>query len=99
MGTKFVSAFNVKVRLILKWFYSMENITNSDRTLKVYRRNKSGSLLFRLCGVEFVGNFRLFEHSEFRKFPLSKFNETKEIRKSRVAFLFAYFFFGKAKKK
>ncbi|WP_179108069.1 hypothetical protein [Rodentibacter ratti] len=58
-----------------------------------------GSLLFRLCGIEFVGNFRLFERSEFRKFPLSKFNGTKETRKSRVDFLFAYFFFGKAKKK
>ncbi|WP_238144220.1 hypothetical protein [Haemophilus influenzae] len=46
-------------------------------------KNKLGSLLFHLCGIEFVGNFRLFERSEFRKFPLSKFNGTKETRKSK----------------
>ena len=54
-----------------------KNILSFDRTLN-RRKNKLGSLLFHLCGIEFVGNFRLFERSEFRKFPLSKFNGTKK---------------------
>ncbi|OOF86182.1 hypothetical protein BKG88_04905 [Rodentibacter ratti] len=44
----------------------------------IRRKNKMGSLLCRLCVIEFVGNFRLFERSEFRKLPLSKFNGTKD---------------------
>ena len=89
-GPRFISAFNEKVRLVLRLFFMMKNIQIFNRTLN-RRKNKSGSLLFRLCGIEFVGNFRLSERSEFRKFPLSKFNGTKEIRKSRVAFLLVTF--------
>ncbi|MDF3088196.1 hypothetical protein OXU57_07500, partial [Haemophilus influenzae] len=43
-------------------------------------------------------NFRLFERSEFSKFPLSKFNGTKETRKSRVAFLLLTFSLAKQRK-
>ncbi|EEW77864.1 conserved hypothetical protein [Haemophilus influenzae NT127] len=63
------------------------------------RKNKIGSLLCRLKNWKFVGNFRLFERSEFRKFPLSKFPIFQEIRQSRACFLFAYFCFARAKKK
>ncbi|HHE8753670.1 TPA: hypothetical protein ACPGB1_001512, partial [Haemophilus influenzae] len=69
-----------------------------NRTLN-QRKNKIFSLLCRLKNWKFVGNFRLFERSEFRKFPLSKFSIFQEIRQSRVCFLFAYFYFAQAKKK
>ena len=94
----FLSKHYLKSAVNFEFILRTKNILSFDRTLN-RRKNKLGSLLFHLCGIEFAGNFRLFEHSEFRKFPLSKFNGTKEIRKSRGAFLFAYFFFGEAKKK
>ncbi|WP_158074351.1 hypothetical protein [Rodentibacter heidelbergensis] len=76
---------------------NVKNIAKFNRTL--LNMHFGVPLLFRLCGIEFVGNFRLFERSEFRKFPLSKFSGTKETRKSRACFLFAYFYFARAKKK
>ena len=80
----------LKSAVDFKFIFYDENILNFYRTLN-RRKNKSGSLLFRLCGIELVGNFVLFERSEFTKFPLSKFNVTKGIRKSRVPFLLVRF--------
>ncbi|HHF3771814.1 TPA: hypothetical protein ACPOJC_001637, partial [Haemophilus influenzae] len=88
----------LKSAVNFKFILRTKNILSFDRTLNRIK-NKLGSLLFHLCGIEFVGNFRLFERSEFRKFPLSKFPIFQEIRQSRACFLFAYFCFARAKKK
>ena len=89
-GAPNFSEHYLKSAVDFKFIFYGENILNFYRTLN-RRKNKSGSLLFRLCGIEFVGNFVLFERSEFTKFPLSKFNVTKGIRKSRVPFLLVRF--------
>ncbi|EDK08886.1 hypothetical protein CGSHiHH_02163, partial [Haemophilus influenzae PittHH] len=81
-GAPNLSEHYLKSAVNFKFILRTKNILSFDRTLNRIK-NKLGSLLFHLCGIEFVGNLRLFERSEFRKFPLSKFNGTKETRKSK----------------
>jgi len=55
------------------------------------------SLLCRLCGVEFVENFRLFERSEFENFREANSMKQRKQGKAGAPF-FWLLFFGEAKK-
>ena len=74
------------MRLVFWYFLNTLNFT---RTLN-WKKEQISSLLCRLRNWKLAGNFRLFERSEFRKFPLSKFSISQEITKQGV-FSFAYF--------
>ena len=57
-----------------------------------------GSLLCRLKNWKFVGNFRLFERSEFSKLPLRKLKQSKEQRFNWGVFSLPTFFYTSKRK-